>query len=43
MRELVLIVLFGLLIGIALTVAISNYIECRRGVFGNVYCTTRDK
>ena len=40
MRELFLIILFGLLVGIALAVAVSNYIECRRAGFSMIYCTT---
>lgn len=38
MRELFLIVLFGLLVGIALAVAASNYVECRRAGFSIRHC-----
>jgi len=40
MRELFLIVLTGLLIGIALALAVPNYIECRRAGFSIRYCVT---
>jgi len=40
MRELFLIALSGLLIGIALAITIPNYVECRRAGFGIRYCAT---